>query len=433
MNKVINFLKNHGMYHGDFSLENQVDMFIKEMKTGLAGDKSSLLMIPTYVSRGKSLPYNEKVIAIDAGGTNLRASLISFNELGESTKEFFNKTKMPGTSDSEVSRIDFFDIIANLIKPMLSHSNKIGFCFSYPAQSRSDGDAKLLRWTKEIKASEVVGCYIGSELKEAIKRTGETNNFDVVVLNDTVTTLLTALLHSKRPYEGYMGYILGTGSNTAYEELNSSISKEKISMKTDRQIINIESGNYDGVPRGDFDKEANESWKSEGGFLEKMISGAYLGFLLQTTIKGAIKENLFSQNFSIKIANNLNKIELKDISDYLDNPFDSSKTIALLLMHDNEDDCKTFYELIDLVIIRTAKLVAINLCAPLVQSGMGQNPLNPVCINIDGTVYYNVPTIKDRVKYFMADYFTKTSPRYYQFANMEDASLLGAAVAGLIS
>ena len=43
---------------------------------------SPLLMIPTYLTAGNSVEMNQKVIAIDAGGSNLRLAKILFNEKG---------------------------------------------------------------------------------------------------------------------------------------------------------------------------------------------------------------------------------------------------------------------------------------------------------------------------------------------------------------
>ena len=68
------FLKSIDMHPDQTDPERFVRDFLSEMDAGLAGEASSLKMIPTYVSADGTPQDGESVIAIDAGGTNLRVS-----------------------------------------------------------------------------------------------------------------------------------------------------------------------------------------------------------------------------------------------------------------------------------------------------------------------------------------------------------------------
>ena len=49
-----------------------------EMARGLAGEDSSLLMLPAYVSLGRPLPRRGQAVALDMGGTHLRTALADY-------------------------------------------------------------------------------------------------------------------------------------------------------------------------------------------------------------------------------------------------------------------------------------------------------------------------------------------------------------------
>ena len=117
------------------------------------------------------------------------------------------------------------------------------------------------------------------------------------VLNDTVATMLCGIGYNNRPYSGYIGFILGTGTNTCYIESLSEIAK--IGGGEGNMAVNLESGCYSGFPRGDYDRELDAASQNPGDHLmEKMISGAYLGELVTRTVRGAVREGLFSEQLT---------------------------------------------------------------------------------------------------------------------------------------
>ena len=79
---------------------------INEMEKGLAGNKSSLAMLPSYINTDFSLPLNTPVIALDAGGTNFRVAVISFRENNRMDIEDYQTYMMPGI-ENEVCKKNF--------------------------------------------------------------------------------------------------------------------------------------------------------------------------------------------------------------------------------------------------------------------------------------------------------------------------------------
>ena len=208
------FLKSHSMHPDDIDTEQVCDAFLEEMDKGLTGQDSSLAMIPTYIETDTPLPKNNPVIVMDVGGTNFRAAVVRFDEHGKASIKKSRKKKMPGI-EHEVTSREFFETLADYVRDITDTSLNIGFCFSYPCQMQPSRDGRLIRFSKEIKAPQVIGQMIGENLCAALGRLGFDANKHVVILNDTVTTLLAGLAgFEDKQYDSYVGFILGTGTNT---------------------------------------------------------------------------------------------------------------------------------------------------------------------------------------------------------------------------
>ena len=266
--KVDSFLLKHNFVHGQ-NLTPVINSIIRDMSEGLAGRNSYEDMIKTYMLPPENSPKNESVIVIDAGGTNFRSSLVSFDSEGKPSISDMQKTKMPGV-ERELSKKEFFDAFAENLEHLKDKSSIIGFCFSYPMTITPDGDGILIGFCKEVKAPEVEGCAVGAELKKALKEHGWKGELSVSLMNDTTAALLAgaACVPEGKKYSSYIGFILGTGMNGAY------IQKEGFK----KQIIVCESGKFSGLPLSDADRLYDaKSAKPGKSLLEKMCSGAYLG------------------------------------------------------------------------------------------------------------------------------------------------------------
>ena len=96
----------------------------------------------------------------------------------------------------------------------------------------------------------------------------------IVLLNDTVATLLAGKSASfGKDYDSFIGFILGTGTNTCYIESNRNIGKVKNLDPAKSQIINIESGNFRKVPQTDLDIIFDNTTVNPGDYkFEKMFA-----------------------------------------------------------------------------------------------------------------------------------------------------------------
>jgi len=405
-------------------------LFLEEMNKGLAGEQSSLMMIPTYIETEKNLPLNKPVIVLDAGGTNFRVATVKFKEDGISEISKFRKFKMPGTEKKgNVSKDDFFKRIAGFLEESVSDSEKIGFCFSYPTEIFPNGDGKLIHFVKEVKAPEVEGCMIGESLIDALNKKGLNKKKSIVILNDTVATLLAGK-SQKKNYDSYIGFILGTGTNCSYIEKNSNIKKIKNLQNNLSQAINMESGQFNVYKGGILDSEFRAGTdKPNEGVFEKMISGAYQGPLTLQVIKKAAGDGIFSDKFKTEIikTRTLNPI---DMDTFLNNPDNSKNSLTQICRTDS--DKIILFTLMDQLIERAAKLTAAQLAAVVVKTGKGDNPARPVCIAADGTTYYKTKGLKFRTEFYLKQYLEDTKNRYIEFCHIDNAPVLGAAAAGLI-
>ena len=179
------FLSEHKMRAIDIDIQNIIDLFTLDMLNGLAGKESTLRMIPTYIEADNQFLTGVPVLAVDAGGTNFRSALVEFNSQGKLEITKLINSKMPGL-EGEITKDEFFKIIAGYVKSNAELADRIGFCFSYPTEILPDKDGRLLQFCKEVQAPEVVGTLIGKNLLETLGMEEK----QIVLLNDTVATLL---------------------------------------------------------------------------------------------------------------------------------------------------------------------------------------------------------------------------------------------------
>ncbi len=429
-NKIVDFLKKNDMHPEQIDMESCCNIFLQEMNLGLAAQESSLEMIPTYIETQKNVPTNEQVVVMDAGGTNFRVATVHFNEDKQAVIESLQLHRMPGV-DKQVSKKEFFETMAGYVKDVADISPNIGFCFSYPTEILPNKDGRLIRFSKEIKAEKVVGQMIGENLNAALDSIGYKEQKHVVILNDTVTTLLAGRAMSfNRNYDSYVGFILGTGTNCAYIESNQNITKKPELDPAGSQIVNIESGGFGKAPMGTIDKQFDKSTNNPGEHtFEKMISGAYLGPLSLMTIQAAAKEKLFSDEI-FKELTSIKELTTKDINDFLHKPKDGDNPLSKAVA-DSDNDRFLLLGLVEAIVERAAKLTATNLSSAILKSGKGQEPNYPVCIVAEGTTFYKLKDFQSQVEFYLQQYLVEQKGRFYEIIGVDNATLIGAAIAGL--
>lgn len=424
------FLKRHGIDVQGIDREALLERFQLEMTAGLKGASSSLMMIPSFLSIDKPVKTNTPVVVLDAGGTNLRAAIVRFDVSGKAEIGSFFKRPMPGTQ-GELSAEAFYDAFADFLMPVIDASESIGFCFSYPAEITPECDARLLQWSKQIEVPSVVGTMIGSGLCRHLEKRGYKRR--AVILNDTVATLLAGRsMGLARDYSAYVGFILGTGTNTAYVEQNRQITKRKDLDPTGSMAVNVESGAFRAIEQSDFDKMVDATTIDPGKFtFEKMISGAYLGRIGFAILQTAAKEGLFSAK-AAKLFDSWQTVQNKDLDDFCggapteDNPFLSPE----LTTADQEavvSLCTPVYE-------RSAVLTSVNIASAVLKTGAGFDPARPVCVNVDGSTYHRTRTgqFRTRVREELQQLLVERRKCFYELVRVDESPVIGAAVAGLM-
>jgi hexokinase len=429
------FLGKHGFDFGGINVDALTDALLCDMEAGLAGEASSQDMIPTWTMPPAAPPKNMRVIAIDAGGTNFRSSLVSFDAEGKARISLLEKTKMPAT-DRELSKTEFFDALAQNLDRLKGEAARIGFCFSYAMRITPDEDGEVILFSKEIKAREVEGERVGAGLVDALVKRGWQKPEKITLVNDTKAALLSgAAAHNGMEYSSFVGLILGTGLNSAYIEGEPIAKAAKIAhpkMIPQSQIVVCESGKFAQAPQSAFDKILDGETQTPGFYLiEKMCSGAYAGRLAELVIARAARENLFSKRLAAAAESVFcakERLTLKDIDQFLWSPFNEQSVLGALAAKGTEDDYALLYALLDSLVDRQARLAAAVIAAAVIKSGKGKSPARPVCVVIEGTTVLKTHALRER----MYGYLRQTLvPRrcYFDVITVDNAITLGAAIA----
>lgn len=314
---VDRFMQTLKVHENTVCFANSVDCFQNEMCAGLAGSNGSLLMIPSYVQSDIIAPQDKKIIAIDAGGTNLRVAVVYFDKSGQASIEQFKKLPMPGTS-YPLNKDQFFEDLAGYIGSVHSYSDDLGVCFSFPCRILPNLDGEILGLNKEVVVSGIEGAIFGEELNKALEK-HSLPQMKIALINDTVATLLGAMVNYKHAkYDGYIGYILGTGTNACYQEKIDRIEKLSYKPPFDGMIINLESGGFSGFQRSQSDTEidALSNNPSDHQF-EKMVSGAYLGQLILRCMNEAAKYGLYSTRTAENVKQ-CSDVKMKDVDAFVE-------------------------------------------------------------------------------------------------------------------
>ncbi|MDR1249255.1 MAG: hexokinase [Treponema sp.] len=444
---LADFARHHGFHYDMVDPVQLVRDVATDIDRGLRGESSSLPMIPTYISPGHRAPPGETVIALDAGGTNLRAARVRFDENGRAVTEGARKAPMPGTR-GRLNAEQFFDAIAAVAEPLLTDQGAsgngkvrgIGFCFSYPMEITKEADGILMAFSKEVDAPEVIGKSIGTGLREALARRKLKAPEKITLLNDTAATLLCGTVdipaddHDNPPPPGsaggpVIGFILGTGFNTAYPEKN--IPKIGFHSETAPQIVVCETGNF--APRylGYLDREYDGGTKKPGSYTqEKASAGAYLGPLNLHIFKQAVRDGVLSFRRSGELLDRPS-LETRDLNSFLRSPLSGESPLDRLFDRDETGALSSVLYLSSIITERAALLSAAVLAATVERMEAGCDPFAPARIAVEGTTYVLYRGRRKALESRLHTMLTARKPRSYIIAPVEQASLLGAAVAAL--
>ncbi|MDR2489908.1 MAG: hexokinase [Spirochaetaceae bacterium] len=447
-NGLEDFSRYYGIHYDICQSDVIVRDFISDAERGLAGKTSFMPMIPAYIKSSTGVPAGKKALALDAGGTNLRAAIVSFDEDGKVCTEGLTKTFMPGTR-GRLGVDEFYNALAAVCEPLLAGGaavDGIGFCFSYAMEITKDGDGIPQTFSKELDAPDAAGKPVGANLRMALAKRGIQAPERIILLNDTTATLLSgaaqipAMRPSKIAVDGGQaagctavaagpaaGLILGTGFNIAYPEKNIP----KIGVHSeDGHIVVTEAGNFLFRYQGLIDKEFDAQTKSPGAYTaEKAISGAYLGSLNLLVFKKAVEEGLLSFAKAGELCA-LPRLETRDLNAFLHNPLSQDGFGAYFGTGELAARAAVCY-LAGLVTERAALLASALCAATVVKMGAPDNPLAPVRIAVEGTTYMMYHFMRESFEARLRTSLAACGIQNYIIMPVEQASLTGAAAAAL--
>ncbi|MDR3261885.1 MAG: hexokinase [Tannerella sp.] len=383
------------------SLQNKVE-------TGLRLENQEVQCIPTFIYP-KTSDVKGKAVVLDLGGTNYRVASVDFAG-GETTirpengfKKDLSVMKTPGFNEEQL-----FEEQADLIKEIKrEEAIPIGYCFSYPAESLPDGDARLLRWTKGVDIPTMIDKPVGRPLMDYLNAQSTQPFTGIKVINDTVASLFAGLTRSD--YDGYIGLIVGTGTNMATFISSGKIAKlDKKSPVGDLLPINLESGNFNPPYLTHLDHIVDALSDNEGAQrFEKAVSGMYLGEIL----KASFPFDEFEDKFDAR--------KLTTIMGYPDIHKEKHVRVA-----------RWIYE-------RSAKLVAASLAGLTLVLVSHDPSIKRIRLIAEGSLFWsedrkgvNYKDIVDTTLRSLLDSFDHQDVSV-DIDKMENANLIGSAIAAL--
>lgn len=404
-NEIGDFFLRHGFAIPYGDVHTMTDELVRYM--------SGTTMLQTYLTPSRSAPKTGSVIVIDAGGTNFRSCMVTFGNGNVPVITELQKCAMPGAG-KELTAAQFYGAIADNVERLKGKSSTIALCFSYALEMLSSGDARVIKFSKEIKASAVIGTLLGQNLAAALRERGW-GEVAIRIVNDTAAALVAGSVFgesSTRP-SSYASFILGTGINSAF--LNSG-----------GKVVVTEIGSYGNVPMSDFDKEVDDASTGRGTYLlEKQCSGAYLGRVASSMLRHAAAEGLLANSTANQDGAQLT---LFDVDKFLHSPFDDDNLSI------DEHDREVLFALFDAVAARSAVLSAAVISASVLKAaesagGLAATALHPISVEVNGTTFDKTYKLRHRVEAILEMELCARRGVYWEMTSVKNDITLGTAAA----
>jgi hexokinase len=239
-----------------------------------------------------------------------------------------------------------------------------------------------------------------------------------------VAVLLGGLAAVRRSdYSGFVGQVSGTGTNTCCSLPTRRIGK--IGIDSDRSmIVNLESGMYDGIKGGDFDRALDEESHNPGQkHFEKLTAGVYLGEICHLMLNAAADEGLLSDECA-------EKVRALPV-------FDSAVLDAWAcgegfeMLGGSEDD-HSFAQTLSLALFhRSARCMCVNLLALAELIGGGRE--KPVCMLAEGSLVQKGRCYRPELERLLQLYGTEKRGISFELRVGEETTLPGSAAAALLN
>ncbi len=257
----------------------------EKISEGVQHFGKELRCFPTYIPI-MQVPENGRALVVEFGGHTVRSALVSLTYGKFLLEKGPVMNTIPYKPGVPLERDDFLEVFARTIMSLDPPAHiPVGYCFSYPAAPTLEGDARLIKWTKEFHVQDMVRENMGEALLDHLShRSSPLRCSKVAVINDTVASLLAGLTVAGA--DGYIGLIVGNGNNIAAIMEPEEIPKIPEHFQwTDPVPVNLESGNFSPphLTRWDALLDACSENPGQQQF-EKAMSGAYLARLMRTIV-----------------------------------------------------------------------------------------------------------------------------------------------------
>ena len=431
-----------------------VNGFVEDMNIGLDSNQqtSSCKMLP---SRVRSIPNGTEVgiyYAIDWGGTNYRIIRM----------ELFGKHKQPKIDSvsyqipSEYKQCkqasELFDYVASLFKNFMKRFDEhdptqnngkqfdVGFTFSFALKKTKLDEGILIAWNKGFDIDNVVGKDIVKLMNAAFDRLSIPARIKAIC-NDTVGTLLSCSYYNGT--DTTLGIIIGTGTNAAY-----------IEPELDDEIINTEWCYFDGnmkyLPRIEDTDLLMDTYTTNCGeeYTEKMISGMYLAEIVRLIFMQCFEDKMKTSNVSstsimrdrfgkftaVEVGRILSYYYDADFEGLLNDIIRNDYRYGLYDSTFDKDDCKILGRICELIVNRSADLVAALLLGVLQRIKFVDDKLSllktdkRIIIGIDGSVFLKMPRYSERIMNTMRKLAGDKVVNNIKIVHAEDGSGIGAAL-----
>ncbi|KAF8935725.1 glucokinase [Haplosporangium gracile] len=437
-----------------------VDQFISELHEGLVYEHK-MPMIPTFVYE---LPTGEEkgvILSLDLGGTNLRVCRTTLS--GGGNFDIIHKKWTISDALKKGPGSELFAWIADRIEEFLAsdchdptHGGDkypLGMTFSFPCEQLDINVGKLLTWTKGFRGKDVIGKDVVKILQDCI----DAKNLPITVnalINDTVGTLLATTY--KHP-GCEVGIIFGTGTNCAYLEDQSQITKIRpdapnFTSHTGHQVINTEWGAFGNIsgalPANDYDQYL-DSHSSQPGKqrYEKVVSGLYVSELTRIVFHTLAKHGkLFVEGTSgtPKTDSELGDLAIKERFDgammggieadtsadlqAIGNHFQTSYNLKT-----SQGDRETIKYVCQLISARAARLSSVGIAALIKKRELLSKP-QKVIVGIDGSLFNKYPNFRQHLEGALKEIFdAATVSSKISLISAEDGSGVGGAIAAYLA
>lgn len=345
----------------------------------------------------------------------------------------------------------------------------LGFTFSFPVNQVGINKGFLIRWTKGFDIEDAVGKDICELLQVEIDALHLPVKVAALV-NDTVGTLMARSYTSPGKTGTLIGAIFGTGTNGAYVEKLSNVTKMAeieaehgalYDKSTGLMIINSEWGSFDNhlsaLPSTKFDVSLDtESINPGYQMFEKRVSGMFLGEILRRAILSLVESKdvaLFKDNSSadndLATTTNLDSSSPLHQQWGIDTSFlsvaeaDNSKSLGLIkqaLLKDlnvhaaSTEDCQAVKILVHAIGKRAARLSAVALAAVVIESGKLATD-DVVDIGVDGSLVEFYPGFEDLIRetFREIDGIGEAGEKKITIGIAKDGSGVGAALIALVA